>query len=265
VSLRVDLTRSAPNVSAGAAPHPTAVGELDVLVVEDNETNRIVLEEMLSHLNHRVTLAPDGAVGVELARNHRYDVILMDISMPVMDGLTAVGLIRAEGASADARIVAVTAHAMPQELDRFRAAGMDDCLLKPISEAALVQALSSGPVQAATTPDPGLVNEARIEELRAAMGDAGMTRVLASFRSGTAEVIDRIARFSQDGQPADLMALCHEAAGSSAMVGATGLHALLVEMEDLCRQGNLAAALSRTDSLSALWADTEALLSGRVA
>jgi PAS domain S-box-containing protein len=251
--------------SAGAAPHPTAVGELDVLVVEDNETNRSVLEEMLSCLNHRVTLAPDGAVGVELARNHRYDVILMDISMPVMDGLTAVGLIRAEGASANARIVAVTAHAMPQELDRFRAAGMDDCLLKPISEAALVQALSAGPVQAATTPDPGLVNEARIEELRAAMGDAGMTRVLTSFRSATAEVIDRIARFNQDGQPADLMALCHEAAGSSAMVGATGLHALLAEMEDLCRQGNLAAALSRADSLSALWADTEALLSNRAA
>lgn len=242
-----------------------AMQNLDVLVVEDNETNRIVLEEMLTHLNHRVTLAPDGAVGVELARNHRFDVILMDISMPVMDGVAAVECIRAEGASTDARIVAVTAHAMPKELAHFRAAGMDDCLLKPISEAALAEVLTTKTLPGASPvcPDPSLVNEARLEELREAMGDAGMTRVLAAFRTGTAATIDQIARFTPSDESVKLMDLCHQAAGSSAMIGATGLHALLVEIEDLCRKKDLAAALSRTENLAHKWRDTDALLADR--
>lgn len=76
---------------SGAGP---SVKGLEILVVEDNEANRIVLEELLRHLGHRVVLANDGGAGVELARATRFDVILMDLSMPLMDGWTSASVIR---------------------------------------------------------------------------------------------------------------------------------------------------------------------------
>ena len=92
---------------------------LDVLVVEDNETNRIVMQEMPHHLGHRATLAVDGGEGVELARARRFDVILMDLSMPLTDGWTAAAVVRIGGASQHGRIIAVTAHARPNRMRRF--------------------------------------------------------------------------------------------------------------------------------------------------
>lgn len=114
---------------------------MDVLVVEDNATNRIVLEEMLQQMGHRVTMAADGRQGFEAARAHPFDVILMDISMPMMDGLTATAMIRAQGLSMGSRIVAVTAHSLPADLERFQKAGMNDCLTKPISLGNLAKSL----------------------------------------------------------------------------------------------------------------------------
>lgn len=152
--LRLPLPLAAPPPDE-APPDPPAMAlpQLDILVVEDNVTNRAVMEEMLRHLGQRVTMAVDGEKGAAAAAAHRYDLILMDISMPVMDGLAATRLIRAAGASRQARIVAVTAHSLPEDLERFRAAGMADMMVKPITHAGLVQLLSGGaPGQA---PAPG--------------------------------------------------------------------------------------------------------------
>ncbi len=253
-----------PGVAVAATRAETSMEELDVLVVEDNDTNRIVLEAMLTHLQHRVTLASDGAIGVELARDHRFDVVLMDISMPVMDGVTATGLIRSGGASSEARIVAVTAHTMPEELARFRAAGMDDYLVKPVSESGLAQALRFGGTQQVGDAGiglPAVLDQARLQEVRAAMGEAGLGRVLTSFQASTSLTLDRIAEHATWADPAGLQALCHEAAGAAAMVGAARLYALLVEIESKCREADVAAARQLIPGLLPIWHDTVAGLS----
>ncbi len=115
---------------------------LDILVIEDNDINRILAREMLENAGHTVSEAHNGETGVSTARNTRFDLIFMDISMPVMDGRTAARLIRqGHGKSANTPIVALTAHALPADLDSFVADGMVAALTKPLTKAGLLDVL----------------------------------------------------------------------------------------------------------------------------
>lgn len=117
---------------------------MDILVVEDNQINRMILRRMLEREGHRVSEAVDGADGVRKAGMKRYDMILMDISMPVMDGTTAARAIRdCEGPSRRVPILAVTAHAMPEDLEVFYNAGMTGHVIKPFTREALAAQLRS--------------------------------------------------------------------------------------------------------------------------
>ncbi|MGC9420415.1 MAG: ATP-binding protein, partial [Rhodovulum sp.] len=118
---------------------------LSVLLVEDNRVNRRVARAMLEKLGHRVTEAEDGLDGVEMAFHGAYDAILMDVSMPRLDGVEATRRIRLGGRSRHARIIGLTAHALPEEVARFRAAGMDAVGCKPVSRAQLRGLLADTP------------------------------------------------------------------------------------------------------------------------
>lgn len=107
-------------------------------MVEDNAINRTVLSDMLRHDGHSVVDASNGEEGVRLAEMRRFDVILMDVSMPIMDGRVATRTIRdGDGPNAGCPVVAVTAHALPAEIADFRRHGMEHYLSKPIDRAAL--------------------------------------------------------------------------------------------------------------------------------
>ena len=125
-----------------------------ILVVEDNIINRQVARGMLEFLGHNVTEATNGLVGVTLADTEKFDLILMDISMPVMDGRTAARAIRASnGLSANAPIVALTANVMANERAAFLEDGMVDILSKPLTRVALsilIQKIAMSKFQVAT-------------------------------------------------------------------------------------------------------------------
>ncbi len=236
---------------------------LDVLVVEDNATNRIVLEEMLLQQGHRVSLAEDGGKGMEMARAHHFDVILMDISMPLMDGLTATSLIRKDGASVESRIIAVTAHSLPADLERFREAGMDGCLTKPISLRDLRAILTADPAEAQskTLETSGAINLERLDDLRDGLGAPGLARMIDRYLSDFADLQRRLSLACQPEGASNLVAVCHEGAGASAMVGTIALHRHFAEAEDLCRAGDVpAAATLIREKTDGLWADAEAAL-----
>ncbi|MEO6298635.1 MAG: ATP-binding protein, partial [Paracoccaceae bacterium] len=136
---------------------PTAsAANLVTLVVEDNEFNRLIVRDMLVRDGHTVAEAHDGAEGIRLAAAQRFDLILMDISMPHTDGLQAARAIRAgHGASYDTPIIALTAHALQSESDRFYAGGMQAVLVKPITRETLrttINAVFNPPPSAAATP-----------------------------------------------------------------------------------------------------------------
>jgi two-component system, sensor histidine kinase len=110
-----------------------------VLVVEDNATNRLVATHMLGRLGAEVDVAENGAIGVEAVERADYDLIFMDIQMPVMDGVEATRRIRAlPGSKGATPIVATTANVMPEQIASYRASGIDGVVAKPISPAALI-------------------------------------------------------------------------------------------------------------------------------
>jgi PAS domain S-box-containing protein len=117
---------------------------LRLLLVEDNPVNRELVVTLLAPFDVDIDSAVNGAEGVEAASTGVYDMILMDVQMPVMDGLTATGCIRALGTDWARRvpIIAMTANVLPEQIVRCREAGMNDHLGKPISPAKLIETLS---------------------------------------------------------------------------------------------------------------------------
>ncbi len=103
-----------------------------ILLVEDNEMNRDMLSRRLSKRGHDVVIAVDGQQGITLAASEDPDIILLDMSLPVMDGWEAARHIKADEATASIPIIALTAHAMAGDREKCLAAGCDDYDTKPI-------------------------------------------------------------------------------------------------------------------------------------
>jgi two-component system, cell cycle response regulator DivK len=103
-----------------------------ILIVEDNEMNRDMLSRRLERRGYTTIIAVDGAAGVAMARTDSPDIILMDMSLPVIDGWEASRQIKAEPATAAIPIIALTAHAMTSDRDKALQAGCDDYDTKPV-------------------------------------------------------------------------------------------------------------------------------------
>jgi two-component system, sensor histidine kinase and response regulator len=117
---------------------------LRILLAEDNRVNQKVAIGMLGKMGHRITLATNGLEALERWRQSNFDLILMDVQMPEMNGLQATTQIRQEEAiGAHVQIVAMTASAMSEERDRCLAAGMDDFLSKPVSSKVIEQMITA--------------------------------------------------------------------------------------------------------------------------
>jgi PAS domain S-box-containing protein len=152
----IDLPLAGDWTAAAEPDHASSTLErpLRVLVVEDNAVNRELITTLLGPFEIEIDTACDGAEAVEAVGRQCYDVVLMDVQMPIMDGLTATRRIRAmeDGAAARTPIVAMTANVLPEQVARCREAGMDDHLGKPINPARLLQALDRW--TAAESQDP---------------------------------------------------------------------------------------------------------------
>jgi CheY-like chemotaxis protein len=124
-----------------AAPQAEFDAPLRLLLVEDNAVNRELVCTLLAPFDVVVDTANDGVEGVEAAQRQAYDLILMDVQMPVMDGLTATRRIRAAETGPRAPIIAMTANVLPDQVAKCLAAGMDDHVGKPIDAHRLLQAV----------------------------------------------------------------------------------------------------------------------------
>jgi CheY-like chemotaxis protein len=119
-----------------------------ILLVEDNEMNRDMLSRRLQRKGYDVVMATDGAAGVEMARSESPDLILMDMSLPVVDGWEATRQIKAEESTRSIPVIALTAHAMAGDREKALEAGCDDYDTKPIELPRLL-----GKIEALLTPD----------------------------------------------------------------------------------------------------------------
>lgn len=143
--VRLPLPGTPPiiTVSSSEQDNENTAPPQSILLVEDNATNRFVARRMLERDGHKVTEAENGKQGVELSQERAYDIILMDVSMPVMDGIEATAAIRASpGPCQNSRIIALTAHVGDDVTERLRSAGLDDVIAKPIRVRILRRLMS---------------------------------------------------------------------------------------------------------------------------
>ena len=110
-----------------------------ILLVEDNELNSDMLSKRLRHRGYEVILAVDGREGVELARREKPDIVLMDLSLPEVDGWRATGILKSDSLTRGIPVVALTAHAMMGDLEKALDAGCDDYATKPINLPLLME------------------------------------------------------------------------------------------------------------------------------
>jgi CheY-like chemotaxis protein len=114
-----------------------------ILIVEDNEMNRDMLSRRLARRGYQIALAVDGEEGIAVARSETPDLILMDIGLPVVDGIEATRRLKADAATKSIPIIGLTAHAMAGDREKVIAAGCDDYDTKPVELPRLLQKIEA--------------------------------------------------------------------------------------------------------------------------
>jgi len=228
-----------------------------VLLAEDNEINQQVAREMLASAGIEVTIANNGQEAVALVQTQPFDAVLMDIQMPVLDGLDAARAIRARPESARLPIVAMTAHAMSGDREKSLAAGMNDHVTKPINPKELFAVLQRWVVPATHQPTPATVPRLEppgivLPDLPGYAVDEGVARVggnrrlyrelLIKLGRDYADAAVRLEAFLAADQRADAERLAHSLKGVAGHLGHGALQQAAAAVEDGVRE--------RTDDLA---------------
>jgi CheY-like chemotaxis protein/HPt (histidine-containing phosphotransfer) domain-containing protein len=230
---------------------------LDLLLVEDNAINQKLAIALLERWGHRVTVAENGEVALEWVSKHTFDAILMDMMMPVMDGLEATRRIRAmESDAARVPIVAMTANAMEADRERCFEAGMDEYISKPIKSQELLALLQSlgrgGPHSVA----PSLFGSANAQAANSDFPQDFAFDYAAGLKAMDQEILEIIGQAFLDQWPDDIQKIrtglaqgeqlpvlhtAHALKATMAMFGADPASQLAARIEALAGQGDLAA------------------------
>jgi len=263
----------APADAAASAPAdsqavPAAAAPLRILLAEDNSVNQMVALRLLERLGHTADVVGNGREAVERLAASRYDVVLMDVQMPEMDGLEASRAICARWPSGERpRIVAMTAEAMQGDRERCIAAGMDDYVVKPIRLEDLARALGQcvpaavGPAAAAAAH---AVDRSVLDRLREDLGDDVVRDVIAEYLKESPSVLAKLRDAVARSDVPAIRRAAHSLKGTSASLGATELSGRCAELEQRSRNGEVGDATADVAAIEAeLSAVSEALRNAR--
>ncbi|HEX2524978.1 MAG TPA: ATP-binding protein [Geminicoccus sp.] len=238
-------------VKERAVLDPAVIRPLQVLIAEDVEVNRDLLDATLTRHGHAVTFAEDGEQAVTMASEHSFDVILMDVQMPVMDGIEATRRIRVLPPPAGSvPIVGLTANVMEAERQRCLSAGMNKVLTKPVAWEDLFQTLAGiatgkAVPEVAATPAPAqppvpasggeLLDLARIEKMRTLAGPSKLVQFLQNALSLAEQLAAEMEELKS--QPAELVKPAHRLAGTTLSMGLLRIGTLGREIEHRALEG----------------------------
>ena len=241
---------------------------LRILLAEDNPVNQKVAGQMLSRLGYRIDSVANGQEVLAALERQDYDVILMDIQMPEMDGLEATRQIRQHRPRSEGPfIVAMTAYAFQEDIDQAMRAGMDDYISKPVRTEVLLNLLAKIS-QARAAPSNGndsdaAIDERVLQEMQSDLGEA-VQEVISSYLDETPRLLTELRRAIMDNNPAQILLQAHSIKSSSAAVGANRLSELAGDIEHSSRQGKevsmtgvqeLAAEYERVEEALRVWSD----------
>ena len=247
LTLNHAATLNAPQPATSRSKLP-----LNVLAVDDNPANLKLITAVLDDLVAEVHSCQNGRQAVELAQRLEFDLIFMDIQMPILDGISATQTIRQEGCNQQTPIIAVTAHAIPGERERLMAQGMDEYLAKPIDEAQLEKLLrlfthvmpgqeSAAPEPAASSPALSSPASSALRDadlaLRQAAGKPELAREMLELLLASLPEMQTLLTQASDAASAELQAGIHKLAGGAAYCGMPALQALCHQLESALRRG----------------------------
>ena len=268
---RVDLLEALGTVLAGPAEEagtPDVVtrhtiaesrASLRVLLAEDNPVNQQVAVAMLVKRGHEVHVVGNGREAVDAVAERAYDVVLMDIQMPEMDGFEATQAIRATPRGAQLPIIALTAHALSGERERCKAHGMTDYLAKPFKAHelfTLVEQLSGGvaPASQPVPTTPAATPPVDLEGFRTMLREAGaeeaLYSILDTFLRHAPGRLATLAAAAASGSGVEIAKAAHVFRGAAATIGARTLAELLERVETTARAGELDEARDYFEQVS---------------
>lgn len=258
---RVLVATADEDTPVPAPPAETDRPPVEILLVEDGAVNQTVALGMLARLGHRADVAWNGLEALEALERRRYDVVLMDVQMPELDGLDATRRIRQRWPDGGPSIIAMTANATAEDREECLSAGMDDYLAKPIRLETLADALQritsrDRGARAAEEVDSG-DDTAREEDAGAATaeldprslenlvemgGIALRDQVIEAFGTEAAALRTVLSEAVQDADAARLRRAAHTLKSNGAMLGATALTDICRDLEQLAGEGRLDGA-----------------------
>jgi PAS domain S-box-containing protein len=238
-------------ILAGTLNHKRTA--LKVLLAEDNAINRLLARKLLEKHGNTVTVVENGRQAIEAIARQRPDLVLMDVQMPVMDGLEAIRIVRVSEQSSGLRlrIIALTAHAMKGDRERCLDAGADEYLTKPIRAAELFAAIDR--INSLANHTQSAPPAVHTEDTSASCLPAVLDLSEALSRIGDKETLEELARLFTSECPklmreirqslagADALALerlAHSLQGSSASLGAPAIARAAEELQKLARSGH---------------------------
>ncbi|MFM5786045.1 TMAO reductase system sensor histidine kinase/response regulator TorS [Aeromonas veronii] len=240
-SFSLPLQRSSAQLPAEAQPLHLGQSR-DILLVEDNEINRLVAHGMLTRLGHRVTLAEDGRSALALVTEHPFELALLDINLPDMDGMTLredLAAISEEMHERPLPAIAISAQMYPEDIRHCLAAGFVDFVGKPVRLAVLANAIAQlfrqegasiePPVQLAAAPStkqPEWANPVLDADLPL-LGMARIRQLVALFESQGRVLVDKLSQ----GEGSEQRQLAHKLKGSALVLGLTELASYCAALE----------------------------------
>jgi len=242
VHMIFDLTTLEP-VELLALPRetqPRAHTALNILVVDDHPANRLLLCQQLGFLGHLCQTAEQGAQGLKLWLEGHFDLVIADCNMPVMSGYAMTRAIREYEATLSrghCPVLGFTANAQPEEIERCREAGMDDCLFKPISLMALSERLVK--IDALVPPThaalPLVFNPKSLSALTAGRPEM-VQRMLEQLIHSSEQDRELLLALPTSGQVRPLMDIAHRIKGAARIVQATEVTELCEALEEACEE-----------------------------
>lgn len=241
---------------------------LRILLAEDNPINQMVALRLLESLGFRADVVENGLEAVEAVQRRPYDVVLMDVMMPVMDGLEATRRIRQANLPRSPRIIAVTANALASDRHRCLEAGMDEHIPKPLRVEVLASALKQT-LPAAEAPasldeaSSGVVDYNTLRALRASVGEDDLSffdELVADFLVDTRQLLDDLDASIEVADAITARRAAHTLKSSAAMFGAHPLSDSARKVEQAIKQDNLATLRPMADSMRSQFGDVECAL-----
>ena len=217
---------------------------LRILLAEDNKINQQYATVVLNRAGYHVTIAENGKQAVEAVRNADFDLVLMDIQMPGMDGVEATRHIRGLAAPKNAvPVFAMTAHAMRGVSEEYLSAGMNDYITNPFQPAQLLAKLErlaeSLPAEAVDEPGQGaMLDTSNLDELSAALPPSQTAALITLYLRDSESQLREIAAYEKSGDLAAIARQAHMLVSATGNFGAMRASGLARKVEQLCKTGN---------------------------